>query len=279
LPEVQEVIDALGGIQNLHLARLWSARRFLIVEGNDLSLLDPIHRALFPDSSLALQNIPSGETQGWSGWERAVGAARAMRRAFGETLQIYCLFDPDYRTTDAIRERYERSALERIRTHVWGRKEVENFLLIPGAINRVAMSRVGENAPSVEGIQAQIDRIVDDLREETSAAVVEALHAVDRPAGVGSAYRLGSRWLQRAWLTREGRWGIVSGKKVLGALSDWMNTAHGTSFGAVTVARSLNAAEVPEELRVVLDAIERERPIDPTWRSDPTTRPDLQAAR
>lgn len=275
VPEVQQVIDSLGGVQNIHVARLSTARRFLVVEGDDIEVLGPIHKTLFPDSMLPLQDIPSGEAGGWNGWERVIGAADAMRRAFGERIRIYCLFDPDYRPTSAIDDRYVKAKAERIRLHVWGRKELENYLLVPAAIARVLSARVGRSVATATDIAAQIDAIVEDLREETTAAVIDALHALDKAAGAGTAFKTGSRWVEAAWGTRDGRWGVVSGKRVLSQLSGWAKSNGWSSFGVTTVARVLAHDEVPEELRRFLRAVETEAAIDPSWRTDPTSRPAL----
>ncbi len=39
LPAVQKVLSGFGSVHNLQLSRLWSARRFLMVEGEDVALL------------------------------------------------------------------------------------------------------------------------------------------------------------------------------------------------------------------------------------------------
>lgn len=275
LPEVQQVIDSLGGVQNIHVARLWTARRFLVVEGDDIGMLGPLHKTLFPESLLPLEDIPSGEAQGWNGWDRAVGAGQAMRRAFGDSLRVYCLFDSDYRPADAIADRYRRADPERIRLHVWGRKELENYLLIPSAIRRMLAERCRGDVPTEASLANHIDVIVEELREETTAAVVDALHALDKASGAGKAYKVGFRWVDDAWKTREGRWAIVSGKRVLSQLSAWSSKVHGTSFGTTALARAILSEEVPAELTAVLRAIELETKIDPSWRVDPTSRPPL----
>src|SRR5437870_1811214 len=39
LPIVQNVIDRLGGVQNIHLARLWASRKCLHIEGDEVNVL------------------------------------------------------------------------------------------------------------------------------------------------------------------------------------------------------------------------------------------------
>ena len=53
---MQLLIDQMG-VHNIHLARLWSARKFLLVEGKDISLLKRFHSVLYPDAELPLDAI------------------------------------------------------------------------------------------------------------------------------------------------------------------------------------------------------------------------------
>jgi hypothetical protein len=66
-PGVQLLIDQIGGIHNVHLARLWSARRFLLIEGKDMGLLRPMHSLLLPDSDTPLDALPALPIGGWGG--------------------------------------------------------------------------------------------------------------------------------------------------------------------------------------------------------------------
>ena len=59
IPQVQQVVDQIGGIHNLQLARLWGARRCLFIEGNDLGLLKQLQNILFPRSADPIDAIPN----------------------------------------------------------------------------------------------------------------------------------------------------------------------------------------------------------------------------
>lgn len=273
LPEVQKVIDALGGVHNLHLARLSSAKRFIIVEGDDLEILGPIHQRLFPATLLPIQSIPNGEAGGWSGWERAAGAATAIRRAFGAAVDIFAIFDSDYHSAHAITNRYERAEKEQLRLHVWGRKEIENYLLVPAAICRLIATRTPGNGPAEAAVVEEIERIAQALRREVVGAMIDSLHALDKKKGPGTAYKVADAWCDAAWQTREGRWAVIGGKTVITELSKWSHANFNVTFGPVAIARTLLTSEIPEELVHVLGAIERSEMVDDQWRSDPTSRP------
>ena len=273
LPDVQRVIDTLGGVQNLHLVRLWSSKRFLILEGDDLEILGPIHQTLFPESVLPLQTIPHGEVGGWGGWERAVGAANAIWRAFGSGVSVYAVFDSDYQPMNIILDRYARAAKNQIRLHVWERKEIENYLLVPTAIHRLITSRVNNAATSIEEITNEINRIIVTLRRDVMGAMIDTLNALHKDKGPGTAYKIADQWCDSAWQTTEGQRGIVSGKTVISELSKWSDTHYQVSFGPVALARTLLKSEIAPELGAVLTAIERQKSIESIWRPDHTTRP------
>jgi predicted ATPase len=265
VPDVQDVIDSLGGVHNLQLARLSSAKRFLVVEGKDIELLGPIHSTLFPESNLPLESIPWGAVGGWGGWERAVGAATAIRKAYGTGLTVYSIFDSDYHPPEQIADRYRRAQLEKVHVHVWSMKELENYMLIPAAISRAISARTRLVGPSAEEVATEIDTIVNALQEDVTSAIISELHALDKAAGPGPAYKAAKALCASAWSSQEGRWAIASGKTILSKLSEWSKAKYDVSFGPKTIARGLNQAEIHSEVRLVLDAIDRRRATDKDW--------------
>lgn len=78
LPAVQKVLSGFGSVHNLQLSRLWSAHRFLMVEGDDLALLKPVQNALFPSSRMPIDTIPSRSIGGWGGWNFAIGSGEML---------------------------------------------------------------------------------------------------------------------------------------------------------------------------------------------------------
>lgn len=257
LPAVQRVIDNLGGVHNLHMARLWSTKRFLLVEGDDLSILDPLHSTLFPKSSISLQAIPNRDVGGWDGWARALGIAAALRNAVGEPILVYALFDKDYHSAAETNERYQQAENEKICLHIWGRKEIENYLLVPETLERLISSKKTTTATiSIDDVVHAIDRAAESLKEDTIGAIVTAKHNENRRLAAGTAYMHARTHVEEAWRDRDNRWAIVSGKRILAMLSAWSKSQYGVSFGAITVARAMLAEEIPEEMRAVLGAIE-----------------------
>jgi energy-coupling factor transporter ATP-binding protein EcfA2 len=59
LPAVQKVIDTIGGVHNLHLARMWTSRKVLLVEGKEIPFLKRLQDLLFPESDEPIDTVPS----------------------------------------------------------------------------------------------------------------------------------------------------------------------------------------------------------------------------
>jgi len=87
-PAVQKIIDHVGGVHNIQLARIGSAKKLLLVEGGDKAFLSFWHRKLFPESTQPLNQVPSFPVGGWGGWDWAVGSSLVLRNAMGEALKV-----------------------------------------------------------------------------------------------------------------------------------------------------------------------------------------------
>lgn len=254
-PALQLLIDQIGGIHNVHLARLWNARKFLLLEGKDLTLLRHIHTTLFPDVELPLEAIPNIAIGGWNGWHYAVGSSMILRNAFGEQILTYCILDRDYHTEEEIAERKEEAEVRGVELYVWARKEIENYLLHSSAIRRVIRERTrNEGTPSEEEIAKQLSEIVNDQREAVVYDMAENLLSLNRKLGM-TAHKNAERTVNELWANPTNRLSLVSGKAVLSKLSQWSQERGGPAFGAPAVARRLRASEIPDEMKQVLTAI------------------------
>ena len=265
-PEVQRLVDHVGSAHNLQLARLWNARKCLLVEGDDVKLLSLVHQVLFP-SAEPLENLPHLPVGGWTGWPYAVGSAMLLKNAGGETIAVYSVFDSDYHSTTSIAKRYEEAARHGVRLHVWERKEIENYLLVPEAIVRAITARMAARAegPTIKEVSAQFEAICEELKDDVFDAMAAELLLENRAAGATGANREARRVLNERWRTKQGRLATVSGKQALSKLSTWSQKEFGASLSASIVIRHMNSNEIPDEMRAVVGAVEHTAPIE--WKS------------
>jgi hypothetical protein len=259
LPAVQKVLSGFGSVHNLQLSRLWSAHRFLMVEGDDLAMLKPIQNTLYPLSQMPIDTIPAKSIGGWGGWNFAIGSGEMLENAAGDGIISYCLLDSDFHSTEEIGTRSKEARKKNISLHIWSRKEIENFFLVPSAIQRLIESLIEgkTDAPTVEDVEEEIERIAEELRDEVIDCMATCIHAADRKITVATANQRARAAIAKRWKTQAGRFGVIPGKRALSAISSWAQKNFKVSIGVAAIAHTLSQVEIDEEMKAVVTAIEK----------------------
>ena len=258
LPAVQKVLSGVGSIHNLQLSRLWNSRRFLMVEGDDIGALKHLQNTVIPKTKLPIDTIPSRSIGGWGGWPYAVGSEMFLENAGGEGIVTYCILDSDYHTPDEIAERMQESQTRNISLHIWRKKELENYLLVPEAIHRLIGQKIasGKTAPSLFAIKKALQQIAADLLQDTVDSFATRIHARDRKITVATANQRARELVSQRWNSLTERLGVVGGKKALARIAEWTQKNFGVSLGVASLAVALTVEEIHSEVKDVLSALE-----------------------
>ena len=266
LPAAQEIIEHIGGTHNLHLARLATARKCLLVEGKDVETLRYLQNTIRPHSQLPLDVVPNVALGGWGGFHHAVGIARLLRGTGEERLRIYCIFDRDYHSTAELDDRMARAREEGIELHIWRMKEIENYLLVPSAVHRIIMSSPQRSAAVAVGdVAAKIDSLVRSLETHTVELLASEIQRRNRGMELQSALRSARIATGELWKTEKGRLSLVSGKQVLARIMEWGKESFDVSISPRRILRELRLDEIPPELIAVISAIDAGDPIE--WKA------------
>jgi len=258
LPAAQAVLTSLGSVQNLQLTRLWKAKKFLLVEGKDVRILKQFQNTLFPDSLEPFDTIPGMGIGGWSGWPWAVGSAMAMRNAAGEEIKVFCILDSDFHPPEVVLERQRQAEGVGIALHIWTKKELENFLLVPAALARVIRAGAAvESDVSIGEIDRKLREVTETLRDGALDALATEFSCLDRSLGVAGANRKAREFRASRLASGAAESDLVSGKEILSRLSAWAQERWGASFGPLRVARSIRPGDLAPELKHVVETIER----------------------
>jgi len=257
LPGVQHVIDQLGGVHNIQVTRLFRSRAFLLVEGKDIKLLRILQGRAAPAAS-PIDLVPHAELGGRGGWASGLPRRLPSKNAGGQRIRAFCILDRDYFPDDEIAERYGEAASWGVELHIWKRKELENYLLVPPAISRHIGNNVksGVKPPSPDDVTAQIERIVTSLKETPiTDCIAEELLARNRHGGLQTATSRARKRVAQCWTTADGRWAVAPGKTVISQLSEWSQTEFSVSFGPEQLARELSVSELDAELMSIIEAV------------------------
>lgn len=242
----------LGSGYELGVARALRSSAVLFVEGDDAPVLALIAARLgFADvaSAQAYATVPLG------GFTRngLAGAFAETMTALGGSVRTFVVLDGDLRSSDVVNSDVRRLRRAGATVHVWKRRELENYLLQPGAIAKVSgLSRAAA--------EVLLDKVVKDQEDEAFVAIQSQRVEENRQRGAREAPRTvltqANRECQLAWATHEGRLAIVDAKATISALNARLQKQSARTLNLRSLARSLDPAEVPQEVFSLLERLE-----------------------
>ena len=258
LPAVQRITENIGSVHNVHLARLWRSRRFLMVEGKDIKFLKGFQDVLFPSSDTPLETIPHMSIEGWGGFNYAVGSSMALQNAMGEDIAVYCILDRDYHTEEEIEGRYQKAEETGISLHIWSQKEIENYLLKPTVVHRYILRQIARRTtpPSLEEVENKIESLAWEMEEAIFDTLSDEFLARNRKTG-SSGSNKHAREYMKPYKKNESLLPIVSGKSLLTKLSYWCQSEFSVQINPIGLTREFRRSEIHPEIEHVITSVER----------------------
>lgn len=257
LPGVQNIVESIGSAHNIHLARLWSSKRCLLVEGKDLSFLKVIYDIIFPDSEEALDTIPNFAIGGWSGWNYAVGTSMIAKEGIGNDVMIYCILDSDYHRDSEKHERLDEAKRRGIQLHIWEYKEIENYFIIPAVIQRIIASECPQHMvpPTVHKVREVIEKMMDAHQDRTLDNISNEIHLKNKDKGIQFANAEARSIVNSAWVSWDRKLSIISGKQLISDISGWVQKEYGVTISFKRICKHCSKKEVHREIVDVVTAI------------------------
>ena len=267
---VQRAMDAVGSIQNITLTALARNRRVLFVEGDDdFRLLRRFARRLGLSELAAGFGITALESGGFGSWQRITTLAQGIAQALGTPLTIGAVYDRDYFSEEEIATVASALSGSLKLAHIHERKEIENYLLVPDAldraIQRAATDRVTRSG-GVVGLEipksAELLReITDPLRDEVQSQLIGRRASYLRSSGkdVADLTRQTLGWFSPRWEDLGARLSLVPGKEVLKAFRDKIQKLANVSLTDVRIIDAMHRDEIPPDLQALVHKIEKFR--------------------
>ncbi len=246
-----QLSDAIGSQFNLRLARTLRARVVLFVEGDDLSILRHIADTCGVTEvarETALVTVP---LRGYSNWEHVEPFSWLLEDLLDGSVKVLVLLDRDYRTERQCRAVRDRLIRLGIQCHVWRRKELESYLLVPSAIARLSGAFVADVEHAlVAGADEQREAVfARQLAERTKTEVNARRHAVN----VTESHQ---RDFEKRWSKATERAHLCNAKELLTSLNKQLVSQGHKPVGADQLARKMRVEEIPDELAEMLKTAE-----------------------
>ncbi len=249
---LEELSGALGSQFNMRLARALRAKVALFFEGDDHRLLRNVARTvgayrLADESGIAV--VPIG---GFSNWDKIEPFVWLVDRLLDRAVQGYVVLDRDYRPEPVTQAIERKLASIGLSVHVWKRKELENYLLVPEAVARISTAPAAWIEKTLEKCSAGLESTV--FARELDEALRYELSQTRNRVTVTEAFKVS---FDERWRDAQRRIHSCPAKLLLSRLNDELVAAGFRSVSAFGVAKAMTSAEVPEELKSVLHEIEQ----------------------
>ena len=248
---VQDLVDNLGGMNNLSLIRLGGARKCVFVEGKDMKLLDKFHEILYPHSDEDLERLPTVDLGGWSRFDEALGAARLFHDQTHGEFKTICILDRDYHSDEEIDRLYHRAEENHLLLHVWEKKELENYILTPQSIFRIT-----EQPPEAySAFREKLLMELEKLKTQTLGGFLDQISHDCRKASASTNLGLATQELDKHWGSIESILSVCNGKDLISLVNEWIKREYHRSSSRAKLLGALTPDDICDEMKMVISIL------------------------
>lgn len=265
--ELGPLFGQLGSLANPILTQLAKTRRVVFVEGGDFRLLSKFAQRCGLKRVSARSDFAVVPIEGFNP-ERVRSLKAGMEHPLGRTILSGVILDRDYRSA-AECEKISNDLKEICFLSVIHRcKEIENFLLVPEVLNRIARSKIIERKrrdPRVPEYCDEALKILLQFGEERKIYLTSQFtrRHMQFQRQIGST-KLDETLMQEGLAEFERRWSdlserlrMIPGKEALSHLNGYLQTTYKVSLTPVAIIDGMRREEVPDEVVSLLGMIER----------------------
>jgi hypothetical protein len=266
--QIQQVMDLLGSNQNITLAQLARTQRILFVEGKDFKILSRFAQQMGLAELASKFDFTVVPVGGFSQWENVKAFAWGIERTLGMPLMLGAIFDRDYRCDEEINAIEQELTSNLKFSHIHQRKELENYLLVPSALDRAIRARLSDHArrrgvhPIIAESAAEIlDKITTPMRPEILSQYISYRTNYFRGSrlDISNTTTDAIRIFDSKWDDISTRMEIIPGKTIFNALNKYIGDEYHISLTAIAVISSFSREEILRDMVALLRQIDRFR--------------------
>jgi energy-coupling factor transporter ATP-binding protein EcfA2 len=264
IEEVQAVYNTIGSIQDVRLTHLARTRKILYVEGkNDIHIIRRLAQKLGYSRVTDKDSLTVLEGGGFSSKDRIRALAEELERVLGTSMRLAAVFDRDYWPIEHLNAELSKLENHLYFAHFHERKEIENYLLQPLALER-ALKNVLKHNQSIDqdsittdaGLNHLMNEVTERYRDEAQSQYLSysALHRSHLDQSTVNLKVI--KWFNDKWSTLPERLTIVPGKKVLSDLRTSLQERFSITLSITRIIDSMHLEEIPEDMKKLIVSLD-----------------------
>lgn len=256
--QLAEVFSILGSNLNPILTQLAKTRRAVFVEGKDFQILGKFANKLESHIVSSRSNFAVVPVDGFSP-ERIRSLINGMVTTLGSSVLAAVILDRDFRCLEEINDIKLKCEDFSHFVHVHNRKEIENFLLAPTAIDRAAARRVADQVKRSGKAREYSGNALQDLltyaentKSDFMAQAVENRQRYIKSIGQKdhdkTIMKKAIGEFEDQWKDQDSKLRIIAGKDALSWINQSLQTSYGVSVTPTAIIDALLPNEIPLEM-------------------------------
>ena len=261
LEGIQSTLGSLGSIHSVTMSTIAQTRRVLYVEGEDFKIIRRFARRLGLDelgTGVGIAPFPLG---GFPSIQRIKAVTMGVSESIGGPIAFGGIFDRDFRPDEEIDELLEMLESKLALAVILERKEIENYLLVPAALDK-SLARLLSDRSRSSGESASVGRPIVEFLQEITTPMESDVQAqyiakrLDHLAHTGKDKSTISREainiFDRKWNDDQLRLHIVPGKRVLSELFSQIQREYKVNLTPAKIIEQMRESDLPWNLRQTL---------------------------
>ena len=262
IAEIQIALDTLGSIHNVVLAHLARTKRLLYVENTrDDKIIRRFARKLGYIELASGNHITVIASEGFGAWKKIEASAWAFEKALQGRFRFGVIFDRDYFSDEEIEDVRDKLSGHFFPAHIHERKEIENYLLAPKALERGIQQALRERARRTGtnySIQVDVLPVLEDISEQFRDDVISQL--VGKRTDFLQGTKKDSVTITREvieevtvkWDNLETRLILIPGKKVLKRFRERIMESYSINLTDTRIVDAFSPDEVPNDMKKLI---------------------------
>ena len=238
----------LGSGFELGIGRALRSNFVLFVEGDDAPILAHLGRStgrILLTSANSFATVPlGGFSRNWT-----AAAFTETMAALGQDVTTYVLLDSDLRSLDVTEAEVGPLRAVGAHVHVWRRRELENYLLVPAVIQRVAKI-------SLEDVQILLASTLEELRDEAETTLLNQRLIDKGRRAERTVLTEAKKEFRETWDQNEGPISLIDAKAAIRSMNTQLQRRGARTLNPHALAKAMHNDDLIPEVAEVLDGIE-----------------------
>jgi len=263
--QLREVFEVLGSNANPFLTQLARSKRLVFVEGKDFQIISRFAGKLGIGNVATRSAFAVVPTQGFNPAKVKI-FREGVEATTGTKVEVAVVFDRDYRSDQEVAREIADMKPICSYVHIHSRKELENFLLVPSALERTILQRLaeqnrrtGKTSRFTEDLETLLRTVSDALKHDVQAQYLKRQHpfakSLDKALDDTTITSALLASFEERWKNLPDRLNLAPGKEVLSRLNTHLQEKWDVTITPNTIIESMKEQEVPEEMKEIVAAL------------------------